>query len=97
VPAYRAGGLDEAYAKALFAVKDIGRASGAVRTQWGWDVIAWTDDVPAADPPEADVDAALLPGIKVAYFGHWVDDLAKSLGVHVTLDNDNIAKLEDLP
>jgi len=97
VPAYRAGGLDEAYAKALFAVKDIGRASGAVRTQWGWDVIAWTDDVPTADPPEADVDAALLPGIKVAYFGHWVDDLAKSLGVHVTLDNDNIAKLEDLP
>jgi hypothetical protein len=96
VPAYRAGALDKSYAKALFELKDIGRASGAVRTKWGWDVVVWTDDVPAADPPEADITAALLPDVKIAYFGHWVDDIAKSLGVHVTLVNANIAKLEDL-
>ncbi|HET9988634.1 MAG TPA: hypothetical protein VFQ65_08935 [Kofleriaceae bacterium] len=97
VPAYRIGALDDNYATALFALPAIGRATGAVRTQWGWDVIAWTDDVPAADPPEADVIAALLPDIKVAYFGHWVDGIARSLGIHVTLVKDNIAKLEDLP
>jgi hypothetical protein len=97
VSAYRAGALDDGYAKALFALKDIGRATGAVRTKWGWDVIVWTDDVPAADPPEADVIAGLLPDVKVAYFGHWVEGIAKSLGVQVTYDKDNVAKLEDLP
>ena len=96
VPAYRAGALDEHYATALFAIPQIGRATGAVRTKWGWDVIVWTDDVPAADPPEADVIAALLPDVKVAYFNHWVDGIAKSLGVSVTLVQANIAKLEDL-
>jgi hypothetical protein len=96
VPAYRAGALDEHYAAALFAIPQIGRASGAVRTKWGWDVIAWTDDVPAADPPEADVIAKLLPDVKLAYFNHWVEGIAKSLGVSVTLVQDNIAKLEDL-
>jgi hypothetical protein len=97
VPAYRAGALDTNYAKALFAVKDIGRATGAVRTKWGWDVIVWTDDVPAADPPEAEVIAGLLPDVKIAYFGHWVDGIARSLGVRVTYDKENVAKLEDLP
>ncbi|MEO8844136.1 MAG: peptidylprolyl isomerase [Kofleriaceae bacterium] len=97
VPAYREGALDDHYAKALFALTQIGRATGAVRTKWGWDVIVWTDDVPAADPPEADITAALLPDIKIAYFGRWVDGIARSLGVRVTLDKDNIAKLEDLP
>ena len=68
-----------------------------MRTKWGWDVIVWTSDVPATDPPEADVIAALLPDVKVAYFGRWVDGIARSLGIHVTLDKDNVAKLEDLP
>ena len=97
VSAYREGALDPNYAKALFAVKDIGRATGAVRTKWGWDVIVWTDDIPAANPPEAEVIAGLLPDVKVAYFGHWVDGIGRALGVQVTFDKDNIAKLEDLP
>lgn len=97
VTAYKIGALDDHYGDALFALKEIGRATGAVRTKWGWDIIVWTDDVPAADPPEAEITAALLPDVKIAYFGHWVDEIARSLGVHVTFDKDNIAKLEDLP
>jgi hypothetical protein len=77
-------------------MKEIGRTTNAVRTKWGWDVIVWTDDVPAADPPEAEITAKLLPDVKAGYFGHWVDEVARSLGVHVTFDKDNIAKLEDL-
>jgi hypothetical protein len=96
VTAYRAGGLEDNYAKALFALPEIGRASQVVRTKWGWDVIVWTDDVPAADPPEADVIAKLLPDVKIAFFAHWVDAISKSLGVHVTLVDANIAKLEAL-
>jgi hypothetical protein len=96
VTAFRAGGLEENYAKTLFALPEIGRASPVVRTKWGWDVIAWTDDVPATDPPEAEVIAKLLPDVKIAFFAHWVDAIGKSLGVHVTLDEANIAKLEAL-
>lgn len=96
VTAYRAGGLEGNYAKALFALPEIGRASPVVRTKWGWDVIVWTDDVPAADPSEAEVIAKLLPDVKIAYFARWVDAIGKSLGVHVTLDEANIAKLEAL-
>jgi len=97
VPAYKIGALDDHYGDALFAMKEIGRATGAVRTKWGWDIIVWTDDVPAADPPEAEITAALLPDIKVGYFPHWVDDIARSLGVRVTFDKASIAKLEELP
>lgn len=95
VPPYRIGALDGPYATALFDLKEIGRTTGAVRTKWGWDVIAWTGDVPATDPTEAEVTATLLPDVKRAYFVRWVDGIAKELGVKITLDRDNIAKLED--
>ena len=90
------GALDEGYANALFALQTIGQASTAVRTKWGWDVIVWTDDVPAADPPESEVIAKLLPDVKTAYFAHWVETIGKSLGVTVTYDAQNVARLEDL-
>ncbi len=96
VPAYRAGALDQSYAETLFGLKEIGRASGAVRTKWGWDVIVWTDDVPATNPSEAEIAAKLLPDVKLAYFDHWVDAVARNLGIHVELDQKNVAKLEDL-
>ena len=96
VTAFREGGLEVNYAKALFALREIGRASPVARTKWGWDVIVWTDDVPAADPPEAEVIAKLLPDVKIAFFAQWVDAIGKSLGVHVTFDEANIAKLEAL-
>jgi hypothetical protein len=96
VTAYRQGALDEGYANALFALQQIGRTSSAVRTKWGWDVIVWTDDVPAADPPESEVIAKLLPDVKIAYFAHWVEAIGQSLGVTVTYDQQNVARLEDL-
>jgi hypothetical protein len=96
VTAYRAGALEDNYARVLFTLPEIGRASQVVRTKWGWDVIVWTDDIPAADPPEAEVIAKLLPDVKIAFFAHWVDAIGKSLGVHVTLDEANIARLEAL-
>ncbi|MEO9156245.1 MAG: hypothetical protein ABI591_11635 [Kofleriaceae bacterium] len=96
VTAFRAGGLEANYAKALFALPEIGRASPVVRTKWGWDIVVWTDDVPAADPPESEVIAKLLPEVKIAFFPHWVEAIGKSLGVRVTYDEANIAKLEAL-
>ncbi|CAN5207449.1 hypothetical protein BH11MYX1_BH11MYX1_32770 [soil metagenome] len=97
VTAFRAGALDKTYAAALFSLREIGRASAAVRTKWGWDVVVWTDDVPETHPSDAEIEAKLLPDVKLAYFDHWVDSIAKSLGVHAVLVQKNIAKLEDLP
>ncbi len=97
VTAFRAGALDKNYAAALFGLHEIGRASAAVRTKWGWDVLVWTDDVPEAHPSDAEIAAKLLPDVKLGYFDHWVDTIGRSLGVHVELDQKNIAKLEDLP
>lgn len=97
VTAYRRGALDPGYANALFGATEIGRAVGPVRTKWGWDVIVWTDDVPAADPSDAEVDAALIDDAQVAYFRRWTDDIGKALKVTVKYDDDNVKKLEALP
>jgi hypothetical protein len=97
VPPYRAGKLDDNYAAALFAIPEVGRtAPKAVRTKWGWDVILFTEDVPATDPPADEIAAKLLPDAKVAYFNTWVASIAKQLGIHVVLDQANVAKLEAL-
>ena len=65
VPPYRQGAnIDKHYADALFAIPEVGRTSNAVRTKWGWDVIAWTADVPAASPSDDDVARELMPDVK---------------------------------
>lgn len=97
VPPYRAGALDDHYAEALFAIPEVGRTAGPVRTQWGWDVIAWTGDVPAASPSDAELAQLLLPDVKRRWFGRWVDGIARQLGVHVELIAANVDKLEGLP
>ncbi len=94
VPPYRVGALEEHYAQALFAIPEVGRASAAVRTKWGWDVIAFTDDVPAAAPSDDEVATALMPDVKRAFFNIWTDRIRKALGVRVELVPQNVAKLE---
>lgn len=97
VPPFRPGGLDRAYADALFAIPEIGRASPAVRTQEGWDVIVWTGVEPETSPSPDELIAKLLPDVKQLYFNMWVNSVAQRLGLHVELVQANIAKLEALP
>jgi len=97
VTPYRAGALEEHYAQALFAIPEVGRTSPAVRTKWGWDVIAWTDDIPAAAPTDAEVAAKMMPDIKRTYFDHWVDKVQRDLGLHVELVPANVEKLGAAP
>lgn len=96
VDAMRVGALDPPYAQALFAIPDIGRTAGPVRTKWGWDVIAYIDDVPAASPSDADVTAQLLPDVKRGFFSLWVERIRRSLGLNVQYFEANIAQLEAL-
>jgi hypothetical protein len=82
--AYRVDGLEAAYGQALFAIREPGRATGAVRTEWGWDVIVWTEDVPAAAPTQAELERKMLPEFKQWYLGVWAH--AIELDLHVKIE-----------
>jgi hypothetical protein len=97
VPPYTRGGLDPPYEQALFALPEVGRVSGAFRTRWGWDVIAWTDHVPERQPSPDQVVAEALPEIKRRYFVQWTNQIADKLGIKPQLFDDNVALLEDVP
>lgn len=97
VPLFRVGALDPPYADALFAIPEIGRASPAVRTKFGWDVIVWTGVEPETSPSPDELVAKLLPDVKQLYFNTWVETVAQRLGLHVELIQANIDKLEALP
>lgn len=86
--------LDPAYAAALYAVPEVGRASGAVRTPWGWDVIAWTGGLPALELTREQLAESAFPELRRVVFGAWVNGLIKELHVKVTIDPAQVARLE---
>jgi hypothetical protein len=94
VTPYREIALDNGYAKALFGLPEVGRASAPTRTKWGWDVIVLTDIVPAAAPTPAELDADVLPLVRRAYFVAWVSSIAHAMGIHVDVAPDTDARLE---
>jgi hypothetical protein len=94
VPATQRVKLEATYADALFALPDVGRASAAVRTPWGWDVIVWTGGLPALDQTREQLAASAFPELRRVAFGVWVNALIKELGVQVTIDQAQVAKLE---
>jgi hypothetical protein len=95
VPAYlNNGGLVKPYADALFAIPEVGRTSGVVRTSWGWDVILLTELIPAEKLSHDEAVAKMLPELKRSYFGTWAKQVARA--VSVKLFDENLPKLEDL-
>lgn len=96
VPPHLARGLDPAYSQALFAVPEVGRTAGPVRTPWGWDVILWSDVVPAVHPTPDQIAEQMLPDVKRSYFTYWVNTIASRLGVKITIFDKNLPVLESL-
>jgi len=91
--------LQHEYGTALFAIPAIGRSAGPVRTtmpahpdQGGWDVLVWTDVVPAAELTHDQLVAAMFPDLLRSFFARWVDQIVRALGVHVERD---LAQLEE--
>lgn len=93
--ALRHGQLVEPYAAALFSIPEIGRVSPPARTRWGWDVILWDSVVPEVHATEDEIVAAAMPEIKRGYFSHWVNQIAKSLGVRIEIVEKNVPLLEN--
>ncbi len=86
--------LVEPYRKALFALPEVGRTSPATKTPWGWDVVLYTDVLPARHPSQEEIVKELLPPLKERYFSVWVHQIEVALGVKV---EENPRLLEDLP
>jgi len=95
-PDLRHGRLDDTYSAALFSVPEIGRVAAPVRTPWGWDIVLWDSVVPEVHAPPEEVVAQALPEIKRSYFPHWVNQIAKNLGVKIEIVEKNLPLLENL-
>jgi hypothetical protein len=93
---YTQRSMDKPYADALFAVPEIGRASPAVRTIYGWDVILFTNVVPAVHDTPDDTVAGLMPEARKVFFTRWVDGLAAAMTLDVHEFADRIPD-EDVP
>lgn len=75
--------LVPSYAQALFTIPEIGRTSKAVRTQWGWDVLLWTEQLPPRDISEAELAAELFPDSRLAYFTAWAKATGRNVQVRI--------------
>ncbi len=95
VPSYlNEGGLDPSYATPLFAIPEVGRTSGAVRTPWGWEVILFSDVIPPEKLSPDEITAKVLPDVKRSYFAIWANQLAAKSSVKIF--DANVPLLEDL-
>lgn len=91
------GGLVPEYAKPLFSIPEVGRTwPSAVRTDWGWDVILFSDVIPAEHLTPEQVAERYLPDVKRSYFSQWTQQLAQRMGVTPKIIDENVAALENL-
>jgi peptidyl-prolyl cis-trans isomerase C len=86
--------LDAVYGDALYALPEIGRATRAVRTPWGWDVIVWTGGLPAKESTREELAAEKFPDMRRQTFQAWVNQLIKQHGTRIELDQTLLQKLE---
>ncbi len=96
VPTHQATKLVKPYADALFAIPEVGRTAGPIRTEWGWDVILYTGGTPAAELTRDDLAAEVFPDLRRSYFDVWAREVQKKLGAKVELVDENLAKLDKL-
>ena len=72
----RAGGLEETFGTAAYAVPGIGQVSPPTRTPWGWDVILIVDLAPAAKlTPDELVAKNTQPFLRWFFDRHWYKEL----------------------
>jgi hypothetical protein len=90
----RPGDLVKPYADALFGLAAVGQASRAVRTDWGWDVIVWTGGLEAKERSRDEVVGEMFPELRRRQFQIWAGQIAKQLGIHVEVDQAEVAKLD---
>jgi hypothetical protein len=88
-----------AYGTALYTLPAVGRTSAPVRVlisghpnEGGYDVILWTDVVPAKDMTHDELVTAMFTDLRRAYFAKWVDQIAHDLHIRVDIDLSQLAE-----
>jgi hypothetical protein len=72
---------DRHWRAALFAIPEIGMISEPTRTKWGWDVVLWTDTVPARPLDDAGVAAALFPDLRRVQLKAWAHGFTRGMRI----------------
>ncbi len=81
-----AAALETPYGSALYAIPEVGRTSGPVRTNEGWDVVLWTGGITKQELTRDELLGQLFPELRRHFFLDWELAIEKSLGVTVVKD-----------
>lgn len=92
VPQTTADRLDKSYSEVLFAIPEVGRTAGPVRTPWGYDVILWTGGLPPKETTREELEAEMFSDVRRAYFPVWVAELVKERDIVI---EKHVEQLED--
>lgn len=65
----------KSYGDALFALPAIGDVSPPTRTEWGWDLILFTSDLPARSITDDELREEIVPQMRVTHFAFWQNQL----------------------
>lgn len=84
---------DPTYTKPLFALGAVGEVTPPSRTTWGWDLILWTDSLPALETSADDLRAWMFPELRRAWFERWIDDLAREANADIAIDEARLKTL----
>ena len=96
VPLLAYAGLEKSYADVLYALPEIGRAGGPVRTKWGYDIILWTSMLPPREQTREELALEIFPGMRREYFAVWVGQLVRDRGTKIEYVEANLPRLEDI-
>lgn len=81
------------YRDAVFALTAIGQASPPVRGPYGWDIVLYTDQLPALTQTRAQILDELFPRIRMRWFQMWTSELERALGAERYYDDQSIVAL----
>ncbi len=78
--------LQPYYGDALYAVPAVGMVTPPVRGRYGWDIILYTDGLPALETSREDLMTQLFAPLRPVYFERWSNQLGKAHQVEVLVD-----------
>lgn len=81
------------YRDPVFKLTAIGQVTPPVRGPYGWDIILYTDQIPALEQTRAQILDELFPRIRMRWFQMWTSDLERGLGAQRFYDDRSIAAI----
>jgi hypothetical protein len=81
------------YRDPVFALTAIGQLTPPARGPYGWDLILYTDRLPALTQTRAQILDELFPRLRMRWFQMWTSELERALGVERYYDDRTIVTL----